>query len=660
MSRRTNSSIASFTICLWLGSALLAKPDEFHEPPGSYRTSWVGNSFPGDGGPNGFGYWVQNSAQKIAVTPDGTIIAGSEWDEAGRCVGLYKDGRVNRVLVKHENAKETAWGWNTGNSALAVDGGNIFVANTGKRLLHFTWTPGDLDSVKFADEHEMPGKALAMSARAGWLALVYTNTVELRKADGFALITNFAVADAQEVVIAPDNSLWLIAGKDVQHFSASGQMLFSGLPDVATPVALAFDQARLIVCDDGPDQQVKFFDVSGATPRLASTFGEKGGLRSGRPGESTPKKLFGLRGTGADRNGNLYVAMGFSGAPNGTLTLRSFSPEGALRWELASHAFVDTFGFDPDADGTVVYSRTAIFDLDLDSGRTNSIWHQRATTVDLVRHPDDLRASSAMTVYVRHLQGRPLFFDIGQYGGGYRLYAFEDPNSYLARPVGSVTAPGETWAWDVASNGDVWHGDAPERTIRRHVFRGWGADGQPRFETNQTDSWPWPQDFANVRRVIYQQDSDTLYLSGFLNGEEIDSWGVTGKTLRRYDGWLKGEKRERWTIKLPLNPKGSDGGKSLSPNSLACAGDYMFVGMVKPENGQQQVHILKLQDGSYVGTFVPGLEVGGNAGWEDMPYAVATCKRRNGEYLVLVEDDWRGKNLLYRWTPPPAATALKK
>ncbi len=34
-----------------------------------------------------------------------------------------------------------------------------------------------------------------------------------------------------------------------------------------------------------------------------------------------------------------------------------------------------------------------------------------------------------------------------------------------------------------------------------------------------------------------------------------------------------------------------------------------------------------------------------------MPYAVQAFKRKNGEYLVLVEEDWRGKNLLYRWKP---------
>ena len=643
---------------LWFGSTISTRPAEFNPPPGHYSTSWVGNSFPGDGGPNGFGYWVQNGADEIEVTPDGTVIAGTGWDEAGRCVGLYKDGKVNRVLLKQEVKKETAWGWNTGNDAIAVDGANIFVANSGKRLLRFAWSPGELDSAKFVEEFGMPGKARGLAAKDGRLAVAYTNSIELRQAVDFTLITNFAMADARDVVFAPDNSLWAIAGTKVQHLADSGAALSAGLSGVAKPTALAFDhRGRLIVCDDGPDQQVKFFDVSGETPKLVSTFGDQGGLRSGTPGLSVPTKLYSPRGAGTDTNGNLYVALGFNGAPVGTLVLRSFTPDGKLRWELANHAFVDTYGFDPDADGAVIYSRTAVFDLDLDSGQTNSIWRQRATTVDHVGFPKDPRANSAMTVSLRWLDGRRLLYTIGQYGGGYRLFAFDEPKGYLAQPVGHITAKGETWAWDIAANGDIWHGDLwrgekDGGVIRRFRFLGWDGEGQPKFETTNPDAWPWPEDFKNIRRVNYDQKSDTLYLSGYLKGEEIDSWGVTGKTLRRYDGWLKGERKERWTIKLPVNPKGEDKGKPLSPNSLAMAGDFLFVGMCKPEGGKQQVHILKLGDGGYAGTFVPGPEVGGNAGWEDMPYAVAALKRKNGEYLVLVEEDWRGKNLLYRWTPP--------
>ncbi len=209
---------------------------------------------------------------------------------------------------------------------------------------------------------------------------------------------------------------------------------------------------------------------------------------------------------------------------------------------------MDTFGFDPDSDGTVIYSRTVVFDLDLDSARSGGIWRQRATTIDQLRFPQDPRISFGMTAYVRHLRGRPLLYCIGQYGGGFGLYGLEQKQNYLARPMAHITAPGETWAWDIAPNGDIWHGDywRGEReggSIRRFVFKGWTTDGSPLFETNKPDVWPWPGDFRNVRRVIYDADKDSLYLSGYLKGEDIDSWGVTGKTLRRYDVWLKGERK---------------------------------------------------------------------------------------------------------------------
>jgi hypothetical protein len=669
--RPANLSLVSF-LAFALAGSIDARSAEYHAPPGAYTTSWVGNSYPGDGGPNGLGYWVQNGADEIEVTPDGTVLAGTSWDEAGRCVGLYKDGKVNRVLLKKETGKESAWGWSTGNEAIAVDGTNIFVANQGEMLLRFEWTPGELDSATFAEEFALPEKVVGLAARDGMLAVAYTNRVELRRATGFVALTNHPVAGLKDVVLGPKGALWVIANNAVARlpFAPDGEEnsreageeaktanAVSLCREVSKPTALAFTQdGKLIVCDDGPDQQVKFYDVRGGLPKLVGTFGDKGGLRSGTPGLSAPTKLYSPRGAGTDAAGNLYVALGFNGAPVGTLVLRSFTPEGKLRWELANHAFVDTYGFDPSSDGKVVYSRTAVFDLDLDSGRTGLVWKQRATTVDHLGHPDDWRANSGMTTYLRRLEGHRLLYTIGQYGGGFRLFSFDEPEGYLGKPAGQVTAKGETWAWHIADNGDIWHGDSWQEQeksglIRRFAFKGWSPEGLPRFETDKPDEWPWPADFSNVRRVAYDDATDTLYLSGYLKDEKIDSWGVTGKTLRRYDGWRKGERKARWTIKLPVNPNGSDEGKPLSPQCLAFAGDYIFVGMVKPEGGKQQVHILKRDDGAYVGTLIPGPEVGGNGSWEDMPYAVQALKRKNGEYLVLVEEDWRGKNLLYRWRP---------
>ncbi len=102
---------------------------------------------------------------------------------------------------------------------------------------------------------------------------------------------------------------------------------------------------------------------------------------------------------------------------------------------------------------------------------------------------------------------------------------------------------------------------------------------------------------------------------------------------------------------MPVNPKGSDNGTSLTPSGVDIAGDYIFVGMVKPEDGKLYTHVLRISDGSYVGSLAPGPEVGGNAGWLDMPYSIQAMKRKNGEYFVLTEEDFRGKNLLYRWRP---------
>jgi hypothetical protein len=59
----------------------------------------VGDSLAGDGGANGEGFWVQNGADEIEVTADGTVVAGVGWDEAGRCVGLYKDGHISGDVI---------------------------------------------------------------------------------------------------------------------------------------------------------------------------------------------------------------------------------------------------------------------------------------------------------------------------------------------------------------------------------------------------------------------------------------------------------------------------------------------------------------------------------------------------------------------------------
>jgi hypothetical protein len=641
---------------LILGPALAEDlPKKLHAPGGQVRTSWVGNSFGGNGGPNGFGYWVRNASARSTVTPDGTMIVGIDWDEAGRCVGLYKDGRTNRVLLKAEGGilPDSAWGWGTGNDgSIAAVGSAIYVGTKGKKLLHFQWEPGQLDSARFIAAADLPAVPVGLCARGNVLAVVMEARVDLWSIPRLKSFRGFDVAAARDAAIAGDGSIWVLAGGRVRHFSAEGGDLKVELPDAGNPTALAFahHDDTLLVCDDGPRQQVLVYDVAGEKPKRVRAIGQKGGLGARVPGKMASDKFFGLRGAGTDKAGNLYVSMSFGKGPNGSLTLRSLSPRGERRWELHNQAFVDAFGFDPDADGRVIYGRLGLFDLDLSRKKPGSEWSLRALTVDAVAHPKDDRLKGGASVLVRRLNKRRILYTIGQYGGGYKLYTFEEPAGLLARQVDAIHA-NDSWAWDVDAEGAIWHGDAPKRTIRRYSFGGWDDKQKPKYDWTKFDRWDWPEEFELIRRVVYRGDTDSLYLFGYLKGESIDSWGVVGRTARRYDGWRFGKRTLAWTKSLPMTPDAEGKGKPLSAESVAVVGDYLFVGMCKPQDGRQYVHVFTTKDAGYVGSFWPGESVGGQAGWLDMPYAIQGLKRQNGEYLLLVEEDFRGKNLLYRWCP---------
>jgi hypothetical protein len=76
--------------------------------------SWIGNSFPGAQ------KWVQQDIRTMLVTPDGTVYTNTEWDEAGREVGVYKDGEViGKAGHTH------GWGY-MGGEAIVVNDKYIF------------------------------------------------------------------------------------------------------------------------------------------------------------------------------------------------------------------------------------------------------------------------------------------------------------------------------------------------------------------------------------------------------------------------------------------------------------------------------------------------------------------------------------------------------
>lgn len=667
----------------FLTSAAMAAP-----VPGKLECSWVGNTF-GGAGANGEGEWVQNYMEEMEVAPDGTVFTAALWDEGGRCTGLYRDGKVNTNLIGENDRKggHNAWGWGTAGRAVAVWGDRFYLVNTDGNLLEFAWKPGDLNSGKNIRKVQV-GKALGLSARdAGIVTVLEEGTVKILDRATLKEMQSFNVPSARDAAIAADGSLWILAGDSITQYKDDGTATGLSISDAGKPQSISIaPDGRLVVCDDGPRQQVRIYDAAG---KFIGTFGREGGMAAANPpGTASAGRFFSLRGAGIDARGNLYVGMGLPG-PSGNFILRSYSPAGQENWQLSSHGFVDCFDFLPGSDGQVIYSVDSIMRVDLSKPEGQG-WQLAAMTVDKNRYPDDPRLKGGgSTAIMRLIEGRPVMYTLGQMGGGPDIYTFDQgaypltpqddqpgvvpgaaaadksvaappaPNALnpaIRLPTGSLIAhfagsfdlkDSEAWAREIDANAGIWWADGPGNKVRYYPLQGVSPEGVPQYDRKAPQEFPLPQMFKRVCRVAYDIKTDSLYLAGYTAERPSKSWGLIGSVLAKYDGYLKGERKLTWTADLPVD------GEQLHPKSMDIAGDYAFMVMVKPTKGvPAMVHVIDTRTGKIAGTMQPGPAVGGNSGWVDQSHGLRAMQRANGEYLILVEEDGRCKNLLYRWTPP--------
>jgi hypothetical protein len=168
----------------------------------------------------------------------------------------------------------------------------------------------------------------------------------------------------------------------------------------------------------------------------------------------------------------------------------------------------------------------------------------------------------------------------------------------------------------------------------RYDFQGLDARGNPIYSSDKITVLEKPKGVNKIARVVYLDDSDTLIVA-----EE-------GREMRQISrvfichGYLAGN---RETISFAP-------GAGKEAGCIAAAGDYVFSGGGK-ERGR--VWVNRLSDGAEVGTFEPGETVGGvkNTGWIDLLTGITAHRRKDGEYLVFVEENYKAKSLIYRWQP---------
>jgi hypothetical protein len=177
----------------------------------------------------------------------------------------------------------------------------------------------------------------------------------------------------------------------------------------------------------------------------------------------------------------------------------------------------------------------------------------------------------------------------------------------------------------------------------------------PQYTPDAFDTWPI--DFT-VKRMCYDAADDALYLAG---NNDIPTFSGATVVMNRYDNFvangahldvrysalLLGWDRVRQVATGELRLRTGWHGGSDKVVSATLAGDFVFLGTLM----SHAVLIYEKQTGILVDRLTPQGRYGVNAGWIDIAKGVHAMQRKNGEYVVLVEDDMKGVNTLYRWRP---------
>jgi hypothetical protein len=291
--------------------------------------------------------------------------------------------------------------------------------------------------------------------------------------------------------------------------------------------------------------------------------------------------------------------------------------------------------------------------------------------------------------YVQHLQSARLKADEAGLGDGavrwalalwiIALGAVAAPPSFESPPLPHVTSwigntyPGEftqplpsaihgpqsatpeapsSQGWWVDARGNVWLA-TETKGLRFFPSPGLDRRGNPVWSYDTMQTFPHPAEFKQVKRVRYVPETDTVFLAGTTDAHPNQHWKPGGPVLARYDGWLKGGRKLRWTAVAPY-ASGSNGHSSCEPMGFDVAGDFIFVpytGASKPDGVKHgRVEVFRAADGSSVGHFEPSEEVG-EIGLQDIRECLVAHRRAEGEFIIFLEDDYKSKVILYRLSP---------
>ena len=459
------------------------------------------------------------------------------------------------------------------------------------------------------------------------------------------------------------------------------------------PTSISVDKRnRLLMCDAGVSQQVLIFEgLRDRRPRQRGTFGERGGIFGGPvAGKVGDRRFNNPVGAGCDADGNFYVASSGNTAGGGTV-IESYTPNGKLRWRRYGLFFVDVADLDKDTE-RAIYSKERRFEVDFSRPPGEQMTYA-AYTANPWKYPDDprIRLWPSAARFTR-VQGQPLLFVTSmtrEFIIAYRFNPRTDGETAIPAMFYTRNLSGcpdnwpphrpepKTWVWTDLNGDGQFQADEYQPLERQQgvpVFADddgtiWqvgydAAVGVPfkAFTAKGVPTWAWeapltyarPKELTQLRRFKLDRARDIALFGGNNEAHKNQHWKPMGPVLCAYRGASTANPELMWSIVLPYDAGGA-GHESKEPMSFEAVGDYVFVcytrGLKEDEVRFAYVKVFSLADGSFVGN-MSSEDKAGEIGLLDLEESMLVRRLKDGTYVVFLEDDYKGKNVIFTWGKP--------
>ncbi|MFM0261207.1 SMP-30/gluconolactonase/LRE family protein [Paraburkholderia sediminicola] len=613
-----------------------------------YTTDWLANTF------GTLAAHVGNGARSMWVAPEGVIYTASLWDENEGGVAIYQNGKsIGSIGIN----SEFQGGAITGNATsifAALQYSTVYGSGAVGRYNRATQKRDLLipvsawNAVKQADVIT----GLATTGSLLYASDFQGNRVRVYTTDG-VWQQDINVASPGALALDGAGNLWVAqqSAAAIVEFSPAGAPLSTiQMPATSRPSALYFDASsgQLMVGDQGPDMNIKLYNVSG-TPTLVGTFGIQGGYldsTAGIKGQVGDKRFTRVVGIGKDAAGNLYVLNnpwggGWDLGRNGGTDIHAYDSAGNLQWKLQSLNFEAVAAPDPVTDGAYFYGGTNIY-----TGAAGGTFV--ANTVDPFSYPSDPRLNMNDTQRDEHfgqlvsVGGNRILVASGQNPGIFYFYHFNAASGYIAIPDASIPGPAFnttrqiTGGFCIDSRGDVWAGLDRTNHIYHYPLVSFDGSGKPTWGPGV--AIPIPQSIRPLTRIIYLPESDTMILAQGIAGSW--DWTAIQSRIEVYHGWSAGN---------TTKPNPVINLTSANPKSITAVGNYLFVGYV---HTVPNIDAFNLTTGNLDTTLINSsagtVDVGNDV---DSMYGLRAYLRSAGEY-VITKDNYNGSSIVvYHWTP---------